>query len=324
MKSSGIGGQAVLEGIMMKNGDNYAVAVRKPNNEIEVSINEYKSFIKDKKILSMPFVRGVFNFVDSMVLGMKTLTYSASFYEEEETKPTKADKVAEKVFKDSAESIFMGATVFLAIFISVALFMVLPYYIAAFLEDKLHIVSTTLTALVEGAVRILLFVGYVFLISRMKDIQRTFMYHGAEHKCINCIENNLELNVDNVMKSSKQHKRCGTSFMLIVMVISIVFFAFIRVDNQAMKVILRILLVPVIAGVSYEFIRLAGNSSSRIVGILSAPGLWMQKLTTKEPDEDMVQVAIQAVEAVFDWREYQGLEVKAQEQISDNGEVSKA
>lgn len=306
MKSSGIGGQAVLEGIMMKNKDRYAVAVRKPDNKIELEVKSYKGIISDKKVLGLPFIRGVFNFVDSMVLGVKTLTFSASFFEEEdiEVKEKIGDKVTGKLFKEKAESVLMGFTVFLSIIIAVGLFMVLPFILSSFLNNYLNIVSETLLAIFEGIIRLLIFVGYIFLISRMKDIQRTFMYHGAEHKCINCIENGLELNVDNVMKSSKVHKRCGTSFMFLVMFISILFFVFIRVDTTAMKVIIRILLVPLIAGVSYEIIKLAGRSDSLLVSIISKPGLWMQKLTTKEPDESMAEVAITAVEAVFDWEGY--------------------
>lgn len=306
MKTSGIGGQAVLEGIMMKNKDTYAVAVRKPDHEIELSVKKYKGITSGKKILNLPFIRGVFNFVDSMVLGIKTLTYSASFFEEEEpeTKETIGDKVSNKLFKEKAESVLIGFTVFLSLIIAVGLFMVLPFVISSVLNNYLNIVSETLLAVVEGVIRLTIFIAYIALVSRMKDIQRTFMYHGAEHKCINCIENGLELNIENVMKSSKIHKRCGTSFMLLVMLISIVFFIFIRVDGMAMKILIRILLVPVIAGVSYEIIKLAGRKESFWVNIISKPGLWMQKLTTSEPDESMAEVAITAVEAVFDWKSF--------------------
>ena len=186
--------------------------------------------------------------------------------------------------------------------------MILPYFAAALLRNV--IVSDTVLAVIEGAIRLLLFIGYVLLISLMKDIQRVFQYHGAEHKCINCVENGLELNVENVRKSSKHHKRCGTSFMLIVMVVSIIFFIFIRVDSPILRVVFRVALVPVIAGVSYEFIRLAGNTDNKLVGILSRPGMWLQALTTKEPDDSMIEVAIAAVEAVFDWRAWQGREIE--------------
>ncbi|MBA4687178.1 MAG: DUF1385 domain-containing protein [Candidatus Galacturonibacter soehngenii] len=302
MKPSGIGGQAVMEGVMMKNADKYAVAVRKADQTIEVSTNEFQSIIKNKNISKIPIVRGVFNFIDSMVLGMKSLTFSASFFEEEEVKPSKADKLIEKIFKDKAEKFVMSLTVCFSIVIAVALFMLLPYYISSLFKNMF--LSDMAIAAIEGVLRLVIFMGYIFLISFMKDIQRVFMYHGAEHKCINCIEHGLELNVENVRKSSKQHKRCGTSFLLIVIVISIIFFLFIRVDSPVLRVLVRILLIPVIAGVSYEFIRLAGRSENKIIEILSKPGLWLQNLTTREPDDDMIEVAIASVEAVFDWRAY--------------------
>lgn len=302
-KSSGIGGQAVLEGIMMKNQEVYSIGVRRPDGEIEVNLSTHEG-IGNKKLRKIPIIRGVINFVDSLVLGMKCLTFSASFYDEEEGQPSKADVALQKVFKDQAEKIVMGVTVAFSIVMAIAIFMILPYYLADILRE--YIVSDTVLAIAEGAIRLLLFIGYVLLISRMKDIQRVFQYHGAEHKCINCIETGLELKVENVRKSSKHHKRCGTSFMLIVMVISIIFFIFIRVDSPILRVVYRVALVPVIAGVSYEFIRFAGNTDNIIVRILSVPGMWLQALTTKEPDDDMIEVAIAAVEAVFDWRAYQG------------------
>lgn len=298
MKPSGIGGQAVIEGIMMKNKDMYSVAVRKPDGEIEVNLGTYRSIVKNKMLRETPLVRGVINFVDSMVLGMRTLTFSASFYEEEE-EPTKADEMLDKLFKGNAEKVVMGLTVAFSIVMAVGIFMILPYFLTNFLRNC--VVSNTLLAIIEGVVRVGIFVLYVFLISRMNDIQRVFRYHGAEHKCINCIENGMELNVENVLKSSKHHKRCGTSFMFIVMAVSIIFFIFIDVTSPVLRVVIRLALIPVIAGVSYELIRLAGNSDSKFVQIISYPGMLMQRLTTKEPDAEMVEVAIAAVEAVFDW-----------------------
>lgn len=303
MKSSGIGGQAVIEGIMMKNKDRYAVAVRKPNQEIEVEVKDCAQSAKHPLLHKLPIVRGVWNFVESLVLGMQTLTFSASFYEEEEE-----EKKTEKTEK--AEGLVMGLTVAFSIVFAVAVFMVLPYFISELLRP--YVISSTLMALIEGCIRILIFVGYVLLITCMKDIRRVFMYHGAEHKCINCIESGLPLTVENVRISSRQHKRCGTSFLLIVMIISILFFIFIQTPNPLWRVVVRLLLVPVIAGVSYEFIRLAGNSDSKIVNILSMPGMLLQRLTTREPDDSMIEVAIRAVEAVFDWRQY----------LSDEGKIT--
>lgn len=306
MRSSGIGGQAVIEGIMMKNKDKYSVAVRKPDNTIEVVEHEYVSLMEKYAILKLPILRGVASFVESLIIGMKTLTYSASFYEDEE-EPGKAERAAGRIFGDKLDSILSGITICISIILAVLIFMVLPYFVSSLF--KKYIVSNTLLAILEGVIRLIIFLLYIFLISRMNDIKRVFMYHGAEHKCINCIEHGMELNVENVRKSSKHHKRCGTSFLLVVMIISIIFFIFIRVDSPALRVIVRVLLVPVIAGVSYEFIRLAGKSESRIVDILSRPGMWLQMLTTSEPTDDMIEVAIKAVEKVFDWKAY----------LNDNG-----
>ena len=300
MRYSGIGGQAVMEGVMMKNQDKYAVAVRKPDHEIVVEVSEYSGIMKDKKIKNMPIFRGVFNFIDSLVLGMKTLAFSASFFEEEEEEEKKKQLSEEK--RKKQESAMMGSTVALSVVLAVGIFMLLPYYISTFFGK--FISSGWLVAMLEGVIRLAVFVGYVAAISMMKDIRRVYMYHGAEHKCINCIEHGMELNVENVRKSSRLHKRCGTSFLLIVMLISIVFFMFIRVDSPVLKVVLRVLLVPVIAGVSYEFIRLAGRSDNAVVNLLSKPGLLLQRLTTREPDDEMIEVGIASVEAVFDWKPY--------------------
>ena len=301
MKSSNIGGQAVLEGVMMKNGEDYAVAVRKPDGEIEVKKDIYKGIVKWKFLTKPPFIRGIFNFIDSLVLGMKTLTYSSEFYEEEEEKIPLTEEEERK--KKKKESILTGVTVGVSVVLAVGIFMVLPYYLISFAENIVH--SKAALAALEGVIRILIFIAYILMISKMEDIKRVFMYHGAEHKCINCIEHGMELNVDNVRKSSKQHKRCGTSFLLFVMIVSCVMIFFIRSDSQLVKVGLRIALIPVIAGISYELIKWAGNSDNPIVNLLSKPGLWLQNLTTKEPDDDMIEVAIQSVEAVFDWRTYQ-------------------
>lgn len=302
MKSSNIGGQAVLEGIMMKNRDRYAVAVRKPDGEIFVQTEEFHSVTgRYKKLTTIPFIRGVFNFIDSMVLGIKTLTFSASFYEEEEEE--KEFSEAEQKKKEKKESLLMAGTVAFSIVAAVAIFMVLPYFLSSLMKPVVP--SYHLRTVIEGFVRIGIFIIYILLISRMKDIQRTFMYHGAEHKCINCIEHGLPLTVENVRNSSRQHKRCGTSFLFFVLAISIILLLLIRVESPLMRVVVRIALLPVIAGVSYEVLKLAGNSDNPFVNLLSKPGMAIQKMTTSEPDDGMIEVAIQAVEAVFDWRAYE-------------------
>lgn len=301
MKSSGIGGQAVIEGIMMRNKEKYAIAVRKPDQNIEIDVRDTKLLTEKYKWLDYPIIRGVFNFVDSLVTGISTISYSASFYDDPaEQKKTKADEIGKAVFKDKLESVLMAVTVIVSILFAVGLFMLLPYFISRLLSK--YIVSKFLLNFIEGVVRVLIFILYIFAISRMNDIKRTFMYHGAEHKCINCIEHGARLTPQNVKNSSRFHKRCGTSFLFLVMFISVIFFIFIRVDNTALQLVLRILLIPVIAGVSYEIIRWAGRSDNTFVNVLSKPGLWMQKLTTREPDMDMIEVAIAAVESVFDWK----------------------
>ena len=300
---SGIGGQAVLEGVMMKNKDKYAVAIRKPNGEIDVEVDEYKGVGANSKLAQLPFIRGVFAFIDSLVLGMKVTMHSASFYEEEEeVKPSKTEERIEKMLGSKADDIMMAGTVVVSVLIAVALFMLLPFFLSDFAGR--YIRNASLIAILEGILRILIFLLYIVAITCMKDIKRLYMYHGAEHKCINCLEHGWPLTVKNVRRSSRQHKRCGTSFLLFVVLVSVVVFFFIRVDNIILKMVIRLALVPVIAGISYEIIRLAGKSDNVLVKIISAPGLWMQKLTTKEPDEAMIKVSIASVEAVFDWKGY--------------------
>ena len=299
---SGIGGQAVLEGVMMKNKEKYAVAVRKPDGEIEVEVETYQGLAHGSKFKELPFIRGIFNFLDSLILGTRALNYSASFYEEEEGKETKFDKAMDKMSGGNGEKLLSGIVTVISIVLAVGIFIVLPYFISSLFESFIR--NRSLMAIIEGVIRIALFLLYVWGISGMKDIRRLYQYHGAEHKCINCIEKGRPLTVHNVMRSSRLHKRCGTSFIFFVMLVSIVLFFFIQVDNMAEKVILRILLMPVVAGISYEIIRLAGRTDNIFIKILSAPGMWIQRMTTREPDESMAEVAIASVEAVFDWKKY--------------------
>lgn len=288
-----IGGQAVIEGIMMKNNDKYAIAVRKPDKEIEVKIEKYKPAGERCKLFKIPIIRGVFNFVESLVIGVKTLMYSAEFYDEEE-------EVKKK--DESSDGLFMFLTVAFSIVLAVGLFMLLPAFLASLLDGVIK--NHFMLGLVEGVLRLIIFLLYVVLISRMEDIKRTFMYHGAEHKCINCLEAGDDLTVENIMKHTRFHKRCGTSFLFIVMIVSILVFMCIRTDTVWLRLLYRVLLVPLVAGISYEFIKFAGKYDNAVANILSKPGLWVQRLTTKEPTEDMVEVAIKAVEGVLDWRAY--------------------
>lgn len=314
MKYSGIGGQAVMEGVMMQNKDTYAVAVRKPDHEIDVKVSKRKNSKALDVVRKIPILRGVVSFVDSLYLGMSTLMYSASFFEDDESasaskkKEKEEELTAEEKKKRDAkekkqENAMLGGTVVLSIVIALALFFALPYFLSGLFKKMIS--SQMLIAFIEGVIRLAIFLGYIAVISLTPDIKRTFMYHGSEHKCINCIEHGLPLTVENVRKSSKHHKRCGTSFLLIVMLISILFFMFIRVDSKPLQLLLRLVLIPVIAGVSYEFIRLAGRYDNPVVNLLSVPGLLMQRMTTKEPDDEMIEVGIASVEAVFDWKKWQ-------------------
>ena len=302
MKSSGIGGQAVLEGVMMKNKNRYAVAVRKPDGEIAVEKGECNSITEKHKMLRLPIIRGVVNFVESLVLGVKMLTSSAAYFDDVEEQPGKFELWLRKKFGEKADKFIMGFTVFLSIVMAVAIFMLLPLAVVSFIDEE--VIAYEWKTLIEGLLRVAIFLGYVVLISRLKDIRRVFMYHGAEHKTINCIEHGMAPTVQNVRECSRLHKRCGTSFLLFVMLISVIFFLVFRVETLWLRFVVRILFVPVIAGVSYEFIRLAGSSESKIIGFLSKPGLWLQGLTTREPDDDMIRVAVASVEAVFDWQAY--------------------
>ncbi|MCR5054551.1 MAG: DUF1385 domain-containing protein [Lachnospiraceae bacterium] len=300
MRYSGIGGQAVIEGVMMRNRDKYALAVRLPNNEIKVDVHQEKTDVE--KYAKIPVVRGIVSFIHSLTIGLGSLSKAASYFDEEEgeKKELTEEEKKKKEKKDKAE---MGGTLLLSFVLALAVFMVLPYYLST-LFSKI-IPSESVVILIEGIIRVLIFLAYVILISQMEDIKRVFMYHGAEHKCINYIESGLELNVENVRKSSRQHKRCGTSFLFVVLIISVLVFMFIRMDSHILRVLCRLLLVPLIAGISYEFIRLAGRTENPIINALSYPGLLVQKITTREPDDSMIEVGIASVEAVFDWKKFQ-------------------
>lgn len=304
---SGIGGQAVLEGVMMKNDEKYAVAVRRPDGGISVEVGNYPGILHGNRIKKIPFVRGIFNFIDSLILGTRCLNYSASFYDEEEDATGKGAAAEEgasgkKPVNEAGEKVASVLVTCFAVVLALGIFVVLPYYLTSLMKEYLR--NQSLMAIIEGLMRIVIFILYVCGISLMKDIRRLYRYHGAEHKCINCIERGRPLTVTNVMRSSRLHRRCGTSFLFFVLFVSIVLFFFIRVENPVLRVALRIALMPVVAGISYEIIRLAGRSDNILVRIISAPGMAIQRMTTKEPDESMAEVAIASVEAVFDWKQY--------------------
>ncbi len=335
MKYSGIGGQSVLEGVMMRNGKDYAIAVRKPDNEIEVKVEKGKGSLFDEKWMKVPIIRGILSFIDSLVVGLSTLMYSASFFDDEEEEEEENEKKRRRNKKEKEpvdpvkkaeqeakqEKALYGTVMVISLVIAVAVFMILPYYLSE-LFQRFVTSNANLVAVFEGVLRLLIFIGYIWLISRSKDIQRTFMYHGAEHKCINCVEHGLDLTVENVRKSSREHKRCGTSFLVFVVIISIILYLFIRVDSHALRIIIRIALIPVIAGLAFELLRAAGRTENKVIQVLSKPGMWTQRLTVKEPDDDMIEVGIASVEAVFDWRSFVEEVRREDAEKGSTGEIS--
>ena len=311
---SKIGGQALIEGVMMKGVHTGAMACRLPDGTIDVETWEEHNGKEMPWYRKCPFVRGSFNFVISMRDGYRCLMKSAEKQmteEEKENEPQEEmnrferwlnDKLGDKVF-----GIIMSISMVIGVAFAVFAFIFLPKFLIGLLITHTAIPddSRFVRSLLEGVLKIIIFLGYMAFTGCMKDIRRTYEYHGAEHKCINCIEHGLELNVENVRKSSKQHKRCGTSFLFFVMIVSVIFCFFITAQSQVMRIVIRLALLPLIAGVSYEIIKLAGNSDNPVVNLLSKPGMWVQNMTTKEPDDSMIEVAICAVEKVFDWREWQ-------------------
>lgn len=296
-----IGGQALIEGIMMRGPKKLSIAVRKPNDEIELKVDELNTLAMKNKFFRLPFIRGVVGLVEAMVIGTKALTYSASFYEEEslyEEDMEKKKSLTERVFKDKAEDVEMGLTVLFSIGLSILIFMILPSFISNFFKNRVD--SPIILNLIEGLFRVIIFFIYVIWISKLEDIKRVFQYHGAEHKSIHCYENREELTVENVKKYSILHPRCGTSFLFMVMIISIFVLSFFGWPNPLQRVLIRILMFPVIAGISYEVNRIIGRSNSKFCQIISYPGLMVQKLATvKEPDGEQIEVAIEALKAVI-------------------------
>ncbi len=300
---SGIGGQAVLEGIMMRNKDKYSVAVR-TEGEINCQVGQRKSITEKTVFARIPFVRGIFMLIDSLVLGIRALTYSSQFVEEEEVEPDKFENWLNRKFGERAEKIIIGFTIAISLILAIALFMILPLFIADLMERHISWVTKQTVPVIEGVLKVIIFIVYLILTALIKDIKRTYMYHGAEHKCINCVETGKALTVENVRSSSRFHKRCGTSFLFVIILISIIIFLLVRPEAIWLRYLIRILMLPVIAGLSYEFIKYAGNKDNLFVTICSKPGLWMQRITTREPTDDMIEVAIEATDAVFDWEAY--------------------
>lgn len=292
-----IGGQALIEGVMMRGPKDIAMAVRKPDNEIELKIEKLNTLGMRHKVFTLPFIRGVVGLVEAMFIGTKSLMFSAEFFEDEAPKDNKKT-LTQKLFKDKAEEVEMFFAVFISIVLAIGVFMILPTIITNFFKTKID--STIGLNLLEGLVRIIIFLVYVIGVSKLDDVRRVFEYHGAEHKTIHCYENEEELTVENVKKYPILHPRCGTSFLFMVMIVSILVLSFFGWPNPLQRLLVRVLMFPVIAGISYEINRLIGKSSSKLAYFLSYPGLMIQKLATvKEPDGDQIEVAIEALKAVI-------------------------
>lgn len=295
-----IGGQAVLEGVMMRGPKEIATAVRKSDGEIVIDKRPVSSVMTRFKFLKLPILRGVVSFIESMITGVKSLMFSADLYDIEDGEayePSKFEKWLDEKFGDKIKDIAIYAAVAMSLVFGISLFMLLPTVIVGFLKNMLK--STVLLNLAEGMVRMTIFIVYLSLVSQMSDIKRVFEYHGAEHKTIAAYEHGEELTAENARKYSRLHPRCGTSFLLIVMVVSIVFFSFLKWENALQRIFFRLLLLPVVAGVSYEFIKFAGRSKNKFVALLTKPGLWLQNLTTREPDDSQLEVAIASLKAVL-------------------------
>lgn len=297
MKKEFVGGQAVIEGVMMQNKTKRAIAVRKSDGNIELDKKNIKSWVRDKNIDKVPFVRGAFMLIDSMVEGIKSLNFSSQFFLEEEEE-SKFDEFIRKIFKDKATNVMIYISLFISIIISMGLFVFVPTMVGGIFKSVVD--NTIILHLVEGVIRITILLLYLYFISKVEDIKRVFEYHGAEHKTIHCYESGLDLTVENARKFTTLHPRCGTNFLFIVMIISIIVFSFSGWPNLVMRVITRLLCMPIVAGIAYEIIRFFGKFDNITTKIFSYPGLMLQKITTREPDDRQLEVAITALRAVLD------------------------
>lgn len=297
MAKQAVGGQAVIEGVMMQSKDKRAVAVRKSDGEIALKEDRIKSWVRDKNIDKIPFVRGSFVMIDTMIQGIKSLNFSSEFFMEE-AEEDKFDLFIKKIFKDKANDIIIIFSLVIAMLLSAGLFIFIPTLVGGAFSKVMP--NDFMLNLIEGIIRIVILFAYIVLISRSKDIERVFQYHGAEHKSIYCYENDLELTVENARKFKRLHPRCGTNFLFIVMVVSIILFAFFGWPNPILRIFMRIICVPIVAGLSYEVIRILGKYDNRFTKIIAYPGMMLQYFTTKEPDDEQLEVALEALKAVVD------------------------
>lgn len=296
MRKQFIGGQALIEGVMMQSKDKRAMAVRKSDGEISIKKNKIKSWINEKNIDKIPFIRGSFILIETMIEGIKSLNFSSDFLLDEEEGVF--DRFMKKIFKDKANDIVIWFSVILSLILSFALFILVPTFIGGVFSNIIK--NNILLNLVEGVIRISILFVYIVLVSKNKDIERLFQYHGAEHKSIYCYENDLELTVENARKFGRLHPRCGTNFLFIVMFTSIILFSFFGWPNPIVRIIMRIVCVPIVAGISYEIIRFLGKYNNKLTKIVAYPGMMLQKFTTKEPDDEQLEVALAALKAVIE------------------------
>lgn len=296
MRKTTVGGQAVIEGVMMRGSRGLATAVRLPNGKIEIKEEKTTSLTKKNKFLGLPIIRGFVSLIESLIIGIKSLEYSASFFEDEEEEESKFDKWFNKTFKDKGNSIIMGISLVLSLALSVALFFILPTLLTSVVK-KFLTSNVIVLNIIEGIIRVLIFLSYVYFVGKMEDINRLYQYHGAEHKTIFCYENEVELTPENAKKFSRLHPRCGTNFLFLVMVISIIIFSFTGWESALQRIISRIILLPLVSGITYEVIRWLGKSNTKVAKIIAWPGLLLQKITTKEPDLEMLEVAIASLKA---------------------------
>lgn len=293
-RNTSVGGQAVIEGVMMRGSTGVATAVRKADGEIVVDRKEIIPYSKRNKFLGLPIIRGFISLIESLVIGIRTLNYSASFFEDEVGEPSKFDKWFEKVFKDKSEDVLIAIAIVISLGIATMLFFIFPTF-AANVFKRIGIHNTIGLNIVEGIIRVAIFLLYVLLIGKMEDINRVFQYHGAEHKTIFCYENEVELTAENAQKFERFHPRCGTNFLFLVMIVSIILFSLTGWSSLWQRILYRILLLPIVSGLTYELIKWMGKSNSAVSKITAYPGLMLQKLTTREPDYDQIQVAITAL-----------------------------
>ena len=298
MSKQAVGGQALIEGVMMQSKQKRAIAVRNTDGKIVVKKNKIKSWISDKNIDKIPFIRGSFILIENMIEAISCLNYSSEFFIDEDEEEDKVDLFLRKIFKDKADNVVMGISISIAIILSVGLFILLPTFIGGLFSKVIS--NKVILNLIEGIIRILILFTYIVLISKNKEIERTFQYHGAEHKAVHCYENNLELTVENARKFTTLHPRCGTNFLFIVMSTSIILFSFFGWPNPLFRVIMRIVCIPIVAGISYEIIRFLGKYNNILTKIVAYPGMMLQKFTTKEPDDLQLEVALEALKAVVD------------------------